>query len=495
MQLWPHQESATEDLRVGIRGGSKNQILCAPTGSGKTIIATHLITECVAKRKRALFVADRTSLVDQTSAVLDSQEIQHGVLMGAHWRHRPWARVQVASAQTLNRRGWPEADLIIVDEAHGLYKTVTDRIAKRDVVTIGLTATPFTRGLGKFYDRVVCVTTTNKLISEGFLSPFRIFAPAEPDMGGAKVVAGEWSDDVAAERSMPIVGDVVAEYLKHGDGKKAIVFGCTVGHCMEMRKQFLAAGVQAGLYTYETGDEERARLLTEYRKPDSYVRVLISVAALARGFDVPDVHVVILARPLRKSLAEHIQMMGRGLRKDPDDADKVCTVLDLAGNTVRFWHEMNEFFAFGVRELDDGRKRPPQEKRKPDAGRDPKRCPKCKHVHGPRPTCPSCGFEYPRRAVRHVAGELAEFGGGSTTPDDVMRRFWAEVLHISRARGWKDGFAAHMIRDRFGRFPSGPMPDPIPPTGVTSSWVQHRLIARAKAMGGFGRSKASRSRR
>ena len=57
---------------------------------------------------------------------------------------------------------------------------------------VGLTATPFTKGLGKLYDAVVNVATTNDLIAQGFLVPFRIFSCVEPDMEGVKVVAGEY---------------------------------------------------------------------------------------------------------------------------------------------------------------------------------------------------------------------------------------------------------------------------------------------------------------
>ena len=100
--------------------------------------------------------------------------------------------MQICSQQTLARRKWPDADIIFVDEAHTVTETVKKRIAARDTVTIGLTATPFTKGLGKHYDAIVNVTTTNKLIESGNLANYRIFAASEPDMTGVKVVAGEW---------------------------------------------------------------------------------------------------------------------------------------------------------------------------------------------------------------------------------------------------------------------------------------------------------------
>ena len=265
------------------------------TVTHNTVIGAHLLKECLNKGKRAIFLCDRVSLINQTSDTLDDYGIPHGVIQAQHWRWQPHQRIQVASQQTIERRGWPDADLIICDEAHSVRKVIAERIAKRDCIVIGLTATPFTKGLGKLYDAVVTVTTTNRLIEEKRLCPFTTFAASEPDMEGAKVVAGEWMDDEAEARSMPIVGDCVAEYLKHADGKKFIAFGCSMAHCEAIQAQMMAAGVACELYTYRTGDEARSEMVREFRKSDSRIRGLVSVAALSKGFDVPDVECIIMA--------------------------------------------------------------------------------------------------------------------------------------------------------------------------------------------------------
>jgi DNA repair protein RadD len=478
LSLYGFQTESIEALRANIRAGTMNQILSAATGSGKTVIAAHLLDECFKKGRRGVFVADRVNLIDQTSATLDQYGIPHGVIQADHWRRRPWERIQVASPQTLARRSWPAVDLIVVDEAHGLHKTVADRIQRRDVVTIGLTATPFTKGLGRYYDAVVTVTTTNKLIADGYLSPFRVFAASEPDMTGVRVDAGEWAEKETAKRAMPIVGDCVAEYLKHGDGKKFIAFGVNVEHCEEMQRQFLAAGVATELYTYRTGDEERARMVAEFRKPDSYIRGLISVGALAKGFDVPDVEVVIMARPLRSSLAEHIQILGRGLRKHPGKTE--CLVLDHAGNCLRFWDQMQDFFEHGASTLDDGRKK--EKKAADQREREPTKCPRCSHVHDRRPACPACGHVYPRRSeVEHQAGELRELSGGPTATPNEKQAFYSQLLYIALQRGYKPGWVSHKYHERFGVWPRAMDEIPAAPTRSTMNWIRSRQIAFAKA--------------
>lgn len=481
LELYDFQAEAVEQLRDNIRQGVRNQILSAPTGSGKTICATYLIRECHEKGKKAIFVADRISLIDQTSAVLDEYGVPHGVIQGDHWRYRPYERIQVASPQTLARRKWPAGlDLIIVDEAHTSHRTTLRQIGKRECVTIGLTATPFSRGMAKHYDAVVSVTTTHRLIEDGWLAPFRVYAPSEPDMDGAKVSAGEWTVSEASQRSIPIVGDCVREYLSHADGRKFLAFGADVAHCEEIQRQFQAAGVQVGLYSYRTPDGERADMLTEFRKPDSYLRGLTSVSALAKGFDVEDVSCIIMARPLRSSLSEHIQILGRGLRRDPTDPDKECLVLDHAGNCLRFWDAMNEFFDSGCHELDDG-KRKKKSKQKPDEKKAGRKCPACSHVHGYAPHCPACGHEYPRKKRVHEEGRLEELGEGAAATRAVKQEFYSQLLGVCENRGYKDGWAAHKYRERFSVWPNGLAKDPKPPTADTKRWVQSRLIAWAKA--------------
>src|SRR5690606_20047611 len=86
IQLRDYQEESIERLRHNIRRGVMTQVLCAPTGSGKTVCAAYLLHECYEKGKRALFIADRVALIDQTSATLDQYGIPHGVIQADHWR-------------------------------------------------------------------------------------------------------------------------------------------------------------------------------------------------------------------------------------------------------------------------------------------------------------------------------------------------------------------------------------------------------------------------
>ena len=82
IELRDYQEESEERLRQGLREGHLRQILCAPTGSGKTLSAAHLIKEALGKGSRSAFIADRVALVTQTSQRFYELGIPHGVAQG-----------------------------------------------------------------------------------------------------------------------------------------------------------------------------------------------------------------------------------------------------------------------------------------------------------------------------------------------------------------------------------------------------------------------------
>jgi len=292
----------------------------APTGAGKTYLGLRICNEAMQRGKRAIFLCDRTTLINQTSEAAIGYGLEaHGIVQANHWRRRPDELLQIASAQTVAKRGyWPKADVIVVDECHTQLKVWTEYAMTSGAAFIGLSATPFSAGLGKIFSNLINATTMHDLTESGVLVPMRIFSCTKPDMAGAETRGGEWTDKAAEERGLDIVGDVVLEWMKFAENRKTIVFGATIKHCKEIAQQFMDHGVMAAVFTSETTAKEREILLKEYRKPDSYLKVLISVEALAKGFDVPDVGCVCDARPLRKSLSTAIQMWGRGLRSSPE---------------------------------------------------------------------------------------------------------------------------------------------------------------------------------
>ena len=452
------QLQAHDALRRGFKEGHKNQIIMAPTGAGKTYLGLRVCNEAIQKGKRAVFLCDRTTLIDQTSEVADRYGMhEHGIIQANHWRKRPDELFQIASVQTIAKRAyWPKVDVLVVDEAHTTYKAWTEFAQNTGAAVIGLSATPFTAGMGKIFTNLVNATTMHELTQNGVLVPMRIFSCHKPDMTGAETSGGEWTERAAEERGMKIVGDVVDDWHKFGDNRKTIVFGATIKHCEELCRQFIDSGVMAAVFTSETTKKEREMLLKEYKRPESMLKVLISVEALAKGFDVPDVGCVCDARPLRKSLSTAIQMWGRGLRSSPDTGKTDCILLDFSGNIIRFFEDFNEIYFNGLDNLDDGEKLDKTIRK--DEDYEPKGCPKCGYTPFHK-RCMACGHEKVSTQVSEaLPGHMQEIfmgeGKNKKKLADNAEHLWHQVCTYARIHSQPDkqsGRAWHLFKKITGQ--------------------------------------------
>lgn len=450
------QVLAHEKLRQGVRDGHKNQILMASTGAGKTYLGLRIISEALKRGKCAVFVCDRTTLIDQTSAVADSYGLgAHGVLQANHWRSNINRPFQIASVQTIARRKWPDADVIVIDEAHTQYAVWVEHIKKCRAMVIGLSATPFSRGLGTIFSNLVNAATMHELTESGVLVPMRVFSCTKIDMSGAETKNGEWSDTAAASRGMEIVGDVITEWQTHANGKKTIVFGATVKHCEEMARQFNNAGISAAVFSCHTTPVEREELLKEYRKPDSALRVLVSVEALAKGFDVRDVECVCDCRPLRKSLSTAIQMWGRGLRSSPETSKEECLLLDFSGNIIRFAEDYSDIFYNGLDCLDSGEKLDKAIRKDADEKTESS-CPSCGAIPFAK-KCMSCGFERKSQSlIEHVPGKMREILIGKAVAAESAKDLYNQLCTYARSHSVPEkqsGRAAHLYKAIMGEYP------------------------------------------
>ena len=469
------QITAHEKLRDGVRAGHRKQLLVAPTGAGKTYLGLRVINEALQRGRRALFVCDRTALINQTSARADQYGLtSHGIVQADHPRRDNSLPFQIASVQTIGARGyWPHADVIVIDEAHTQYKTTREHLATTQAVVVGLTATPCSKGLGLSYENVVNAATMHELTDAGVLVPLRIFTCTAPDMTGAETSGGEWTDKAAGERSAKIIGDVVAEWVRYGEDRKTIAFGASIAYCEALAGRFNEAGIMADVFTSKTDDETRERLLAEFRKPDSAIRVLISVEALAKGFDVEDIGCVIDARPLRKSLSTAIQMWGRGLRSSPDTGKVDCILLDHSGNILRFRNDFEDVFLNGFGSLDASEKL--DRVVRDDEGEGGSACPACGYSPFMK-RCMSCGFEKPVEAlVDEGPGEMREIRIGKRVAASNKADLWAQLCTYARAHirsGKAPGWAWYKYQEIAGeKPPRGWKFDTTPDVPVSSALV------------------------
>lgn len=484
IELRPHQADVVEKLGQGF-AQHRCQLLYAPTGFGKTEVAMHIMVQEAKKGVKVAMVLDRIVLVNQTSARLSKYKINHGVMQQDHWRQRPHERIQVCSAQTLERRDdFPDVGLLIIDECHVQRQKVIEFIKEHPKMrVIGLTATPFADGLGSTYTHVVGAKPTGQLIEEKWLVPLKIFIAKEIDMTGVKKVAGEWSQDETTKRGMQITGDIVDEWINKtnqlfGGPKKTVVFASGVEHGRDLVRQFNERGYNFVSISYKEDDDFKRETIEDFSAPDTKIHGLIATDILTRGFDVPDVLIGVSARPFSKSFSSHVQQMGRIMR--PCDGKTHGIWLDHSGNYLRFRKEWDSLFEEGVTELHDGSestKKEPTEKKKTDS-----KCGACGALWiWPDRVCGECGWTRPMKEVLNVPGHMVELEMGKKNFVAVNQQFYSELLYYARMRGYKDGWAAYKYRDKFGVFPNGLGTAVKSPSFKTLQWLKSQMIALARA--------------
>lgn len=480
LTLRDYQHQTLDALRDGFQAGSRAQVLYAPTGAGKTEMAIALLQAVKQKGNRAAMLLDRIILCDQTSQRLQKYQINHGVLQSGHWRYRPNEHIQVCSAQTLERRGsFPGLNLLIVDECHAMREQTIQFIKSNpDIRVIGLSATPFTKGLGRVYDRVVSTVTTSELVNKQVLVPLRVFIAKEIDMTGAKKVAGEWSQAEASARGQKITGDIVQEWVTKtheifGGPRKTIVFCAGVNHGASLASKFAEQGYNFVAISYRDTDEYKRDVIEEFSKPDTNINGLIATDILTKGFDVSDVQIGVSARPFSKSLSSHVQQMGRVMRGHA--GKEFALWLDHSGNYLRFQEDWDEIYRSGVQELDEGKEKPKKEptpKEKSEA-----QCPACHALWNPSSDiCAHCGYVRPRKSlVVEVPGKMEELANRQVIQLS-KQDWWSMLYHNVLHKGWSRGRASHTFKEKFGHWPNGLQDKPVMPNKEVDGFIKHRLI-------------------
>lgn len=488
--LHPHQQRAIDGLKHAIVDGHRRPMLQAPTGAGKTVIAAHIVAGARAKGKTLAFCVPSIGLIDQTFERFVENGIdpaEMGVIQGNHPWRRPGAPVQIATAQTLARRDRPDVDVVVIDEAHVMHRVYQTWMDEQpDRLFIGLSATPWAKGLGKRFDTLVKPTSTQELIDLGMLSRFRVFAPSHPDLTDVRTVAGDYHEgDLAQAMSKAhLVADVVTQWLARGQNRPTLCFAVNRAHAQLLAEQFAAAGVATAYVDANTPREEREQIGKRLASGD--VKVVCNIGCLTTGIDW-DVRCLILARPTKSDML-FVQIIGRALRTAPGKDHAI--ILDHSDTHLRLGM-VTDIDHVG---LDDGSGRLGSERKKREKKLPlPYECTSCTAlVPATMAECPCCGHVRLRPTGVTVGdGDLSELGGVRERVHSVRdqiaamgkRMVYAQLLAFAEERGRSNGWAAHTYRELFGVFPRGLNPfelvDPVP---LMRSWLRSRDIAFAKSM-------------
>lgn len=473
-ELRQHQVRAIDMLRQSLGKGNRRVVVSMATGAGKTITAAEIIKGAQAKGRRVIFTAPAISLIDQTVSAFAAQGVTDiGVMQSSHPMTNPDASVQVATVQTLARRAVPSAALVIVDECHVRSDVIDGMLSEwRDVFFVGLSATPWRKGMGLLWQDLVVPVTIGDLINAGLLSRFEVFAPDVPDLSGVGVRQGEFIEAglEAVMGEAKIMGHVVANWLEHGERRPTLAFCVNRAHAAQVQQEFASHGISAAYVDGFTDTVEREMINRRFRAGE--VSVICSVRTMTTGVDLP-VSCIIDAAPTRSEML-HVQKIGRGLRVNPGTED--CKIFDHAGNSLR----LGLVTDIKHDELDTT---PPGERQERKVcERLPKPCPECGALKS-GVTCGNCGHESKPPKLDHADGELVRISGKAKAPSATDKQsFWSMCCWMMTNRGWSKGRASHFYREKFGVWPRGMVDMEKGPDAAFWDYEKSRRIAFAKRM-------------
>ena len=476
--LRPYQETALQAIKESVWAGVRRLMVMAPTGSGKTLLAAAIAQGCLRKGNKLIFVVPLITLIDQTLEKFAAEGIDCcGVIQGNHPAENWSMPIQIASIQTIRSRGiFPAAAVVCVDEAHVLHKEHIRWMGRlgdpnkgepkiidaapgwENKIFIGLSATPWASGLGRFFETLLTMSTTNQLIQEGFLSKYRILAPDRPDLSAVTIRRGDYveSELSAAMQNAPgLTANIIETWRLRWGKPKTLVFAVDRAHARMIVERFAEANVPVAYQDAKTPPDERREIKRKFHNEEIYV--VVNILTLGMGADW-DCRCLILARPTRSEML-FVQIIGRCLR--PANGKTAALILDHSDTTLRMGMPSDIYHEH----LSSGRfDQKTKIIRKP---RLPKPCTECGFLIPPGlMKCPECGHtkKLPETEVFEKPGELVEFTGGWRMKHQrdekrfpytwqEKQRFFAQLKGYGIQQGYQPGWTSRKFLEKFGDWP------------------------------------------
>lgn len=331
-------------------------ILKAPTGAGKTVLASEIVSTFYEGRK-ILVLCHRLVLLEQLERALGANhrvrklEVgdsappfqDHDILLSTNMR-----------AMDLLEEAIPMADLIIVDEAHRVspngksYKQIIKRFeesGKPEARFIGLTASPERRTgdqkdqLSLAFDAIIDCADIETLIADGILVPpiYRPHFVHDLDLTGIDISSGDFP---VATLAPAIVKSSMIDYALLAYAEERVNVAprpISAWFCPEVSvaettlARIQVLGVSAAIVTAKTPIRERMKLLASHETGE--IEAMVSVGVLAEGWDNPHCNIIVHLRPTLSKVLWG-QTVGRGLRAAPNKTQ--CVVIDVSSNWSTF---------------------------------------------------------------------------------------------------------------------------------------------------------------
>ncbi len=471
--LRDYQQQMVHGVRASIQAGHRRILVVSPTGSGKGTVIANRARAIAAQRRRCWVIAHREEIVGDLSERIHAEGVPHGMI-AAGFHEQPAQLVQVCSVDTLIRRlhRLQPPDVIIQDEAHHLVEdNKWGRVIEHSPRSflIGFTATPerfdgkgLGAGHGGYFTDLVLGPTVGWLTDNGYLCPALAIVPPAVDLSSIAYSKLDTRAGLDAQgeilRQGEHMGDVVSNYLRSIACRHmgtALSYTCSVPHAVTQAEAFRDAGIAA---ISIDGNTDRGIRRQAFRDlADGSLKVLVNCEIATEGTDVPSVSGVIIDRRT-KSLALHLQMLGRGLRTA--DGKELAIFIDHVGNIGDGQGRTNLGMPADPRNWSlEGRPKGEAAHPEPDPHRN---CPECfARTPCASPVCTNCGYEFPipqreEHEVERVDGDLVEFDPVKAAAVQAIEQARRERISeerdcrsledfeaLGRQRGYKPGWALH----------------------------------------------------
>lgn len=365
-KLRDYQAEAVEIAVKKLRSNSKPFIVMAATGAGKSLIIAdtcHKIDEPI------LILQPSKEILEQNYAKLISYDpmIDAGIYSASVGRKEvrkfTFATIGSIYKQPENFKHFKYA---IVDECHGLNSKNADGMLTSFFKAIecdhimGLTATPYridtlwtrekngdltsTASLKMinrisrtpFFKSIAYKIETAELQAQGYLAPIKYYAESR-SWDGLRITNGGQGQSFTPESEEKFGGRIIKRIVEavtyaNDHHERSLVFCSSIGQAEKALEHLRERGTAIALVTGDTPTKEREEAIAKFKSGE--VPHMLNMGVFTTGFDVPILDCVILARPTM-SLALYYQMVGRGIRTDPDNPEKVLHLYDLVGIVER----------------------------------------------------------------------------------------------------------------------------------------------------------------
>ena len=331
-------------------------ILKAPTGAGKTILASEIVEQFY-KGKKIVVLCHRLVLLEQLEKALGEKHNvrklavsdtgtafqNYDILLSTHMR-----------AKDVLVDAVPKADLIIVDEAHRVspngrgYKRIIDdfnQFGKEDARFMGLTASPERRTgdqrdqLNLAFDAIIDCANIENLIEEGILVRpiYRPHFVHDLDLSSLDISSGDFP---VAKLSPAIVKSSMIDHALvcyAEEREKVLPRPISAWFCPDISvaeatlKRIRLLDIEATIVTAKTPINERMKLLELHES--GKIEAMVSVGVLAEGWDNPQCNIIVHLRPTLSKVLWG-QSVGRGLRSAP--GKEKCIIIDVSSNWSTF---------------------------------------------------------------------------------------------------------------------------------------------------------------